>query len=195
MTEERRRHIIVTGLCASGKDTYSKRLANQMAYQYGPRPNINICSCDELRYGANWQKRPAADFIADVTNLAKSESPIIFQGAYLDAYDPEHAREKAFEAILPTVKEVIIIKPAATRTDHVRNIVRRSINRATGVEPTGTCAETPETVARMIVKQLDNMYDCAAALYEFESICFNNDLSVHWVLPNHKDLQPSAKKK
>jgi adenylate kinase family enzyme len=162
MTNARR--TIVTGLACSGKSTLAQKLS----------PNVLVC--DHYRYGPGWVKRDPKDYVASVLARVADQPNLVIEGALHDAHDPMQARERAFKRILEFYPgtRVYVVLPK-TMHEQVADIVKRSIGRAKGEVPQGTCPETSESVAKLLVKTIQNYEENVRALEDFSEWCINNE--------------------
>lgn len=157
---------IITGLAGCGKTTTATRLSK----------NKNPIVCDDYRYEQNWRKKSFEQYRTEIFGVLESDS--IIEGSYNDASDPENARICVFKEIveLGHCQKVIII--LMSKVDQITSLVTRSINRATKIENQGTCKETPSSIAKLLIKNIENYDANVNALNEFKKFCHKHDVEV-----------------
>ncbi len=161
--DKRREVILITGPAACGKTTTAHRLAKSR--------NATVVHCDSHRYKPGTWDKVSADFYQESVMLAVQRAPgsVIVEGVYLDVSDSENCRPATFNQLLEWATSRIVFKPPLDKT--VENIVRRTMNRVRGTEEAGAAEETPESVTRLILKQVNNYAKIIGALERFEVTC------------------------
>lgn len=140
-------NILILGLAGSGKSTMAINLAKKHQLKY-----INV---DKYRYKNGWNRVDKFTFINNVLESLDKQGNII-DTSYNDASDNSNARIELVEQLIPTCKKIIIIK-STNITEHIANIIDRSIKRANGEEE-GVCKETSINRASLVIKCVNN-YD------------------------------------
>lgn len=186
-SEMQRDLVLIVGLSCSGKTTLA-RLAESLGHQ--------AVHADDYRYSdTKWTRRSLTDFKAHVDvaiDAARQKAAVgklvVYESALLDIHDPESARSCVLESLLPRAALVFVIVPDDQITC-VGRLIDRSIGRATGSEPPGSCPETSESRARMIVKFIAGYDRACQALSAFY------DTAVHAgcnAVRSRRDHLPSA---
>ena len=166
---------IITGLACSGKTSLAKH--------YASLKDAEVIHRDEYRYfpPSTWTKAPKDMFIHNVCQAIQDKlsagRSVIYEGTYHDAHDPENASEELIRFCLSNFpcKEVIILK-TSDQVDHVARLFKRSFNRALGIEDQGSARETPESVARLLIKNIEYWKENTEALESLATSVINSNI-------------------
>jgi hypothetical protein len=154
-----KQHIIVTGLGGSGKTTFARTLG------------LKVVHCDNHRFGENWSKRTPDEYYRGVKDELAAESCAI-EGICNDISDPENARFVLFKDLIESGKIVkFCYFESVSLQSQMENLIARSLGRALGTEPQGTCVETPADIARMLIKSVNGYESNVSKLKELLNLC------------------------
>lgn len=181
---DRQKNIIITGLAASGKTTWAKFLNEKN------KLGSELIVCDNIRFtnDKDWIRKPLFDYRNDIlTAINRNSIAKIIEGAYFDPNDTEQARNTVFNELINNgyIKTVYCIEPD-TLEGQMTRIIRRSINRSSGAEPKGTCPETPNTVAKLVIKNCINYNLNCEMLTKLKEVCIGR---CEYVQLRQKDVE------
>lgn len=154
--------VIVTGLPGAGKTTFAATLASAW--------DATVVCADTYRYEPHtWIKRPKGDFCHAVCTAvgAAPSRLVIVESTLHDSTDLESARETLLYTLLRANTVFVFILKPTTLHDQVEALIGRSLRRAAGTEAHGAAAETPASVARLVIKAVDSYAANVAALERF----------------------------
>jgi hypothetical protein len=112
---------------------------------------------------------------------------IVFESALYDSHDKEQARIVVLKSLLPRTALVFIIKPDDKMTCLSR-LIDRSIGRAMGTEPAGSCPETSMSRARLVEKFVESYDYSCGLLKHFASLAVDAGSNV--LSGSRESLQP-----
>lgn len=164
--------VLVTGLCCSGKTSFSEKLSKHTGYP--------VVRTDNFKFGENWVHKPLKEFSDDLwshlNTLSKTTEKIIVEGICWDTEgDFENQTTSVFKELIKYSDKLYIFKPLNKR-EHIASVINRSIGRYNNIVPQGTCNETSMNRAALIIGCVER--------YEKNCIALNNIsklANVEWI--------------
>lgn len=150
MSLENRQLILITGLGGSGKTTLAEQLAKHM--------NLKTIRTDDYKFGENWRRKSWQEYFdALMGDIDFEKGRYVVEGIFYSTGDNENQSQRMFHYLLQYSTCVIVIDPDE-KVEHAASLIDRSIRRYTGEEPQGTCVESRENRARLLIRCIES-YD------------------------------------